>query len=310
MKCCQKTYSSSTTICSECGQLVLFAQYPITQERWESAIHSVSSGGFYHFTVSQLFSEFLEEKSNGMDLYRLTLVLFLLGQCMLPPLGMGIALLISLGLLFLPTTHYSKGVFAVFLSVVVLGVFFSVGLWGVLSIPALFCATLFLRNDPKLLLSYEDVIVIQEAWFHVFPNPQYIGQAEIGNQVFIPEETNTILLVDRDILVDFFVRNGFVAQHRCAVVSSRHIPLVARGDFQHVFFLHGSGKHIETVTKAIPVIDIGWTEAEVAKHPSFQEFIHKDQLPVDLLSPKELLDSTTYALNHRVGILQFFENST
>lgn len=308
MKCCNKTYSSATATCSVCGQMAVFAQYPITQARWEEAIHSVSSGGFYHFTLSQLFSEFLEEKSTGMDGYRLTLVLFLLGQCMLPPAGMGIALFLALGLFFVPIPHHTKGIVAIFVAIIVLGLLFSVGFWGALSIPALICATLYIRNEPKLLLSYEDVADIQEHWFQVFPNPQYIGHADIGHQVFIPEETNTILLVDREILVDFFVRNGFVAQHQCAVVSSRHLPLVARGHFRDVFFLHGSGKHIETVTKALPVIDIGWTEEEVEAHPSFQEFIHKDQLPVDLLSPKELLDSTAYALYHRVGILQFFEN--
>ena len=151
-------------------------------------------------------------------------------------------------------------------------------------------------------------MIIKEHWFRVHSNPQFIAEPQAGKQVFIPEEADNLLLVDSDILVDFFVRNEFLFQQDIAIMSTRHLSLVAKGSYRKIFFLHGSGKHIELTKKSLSVIDIGWTENEVKRHPSFEDFVNKDQLPVDLLSPKELLDSTAYSIQNHVGILRFFES--
>ena len=55
------------------------------------------------------------------------------------------------------------------------------------------------------------------------------------------------------------------------------------------------------------MIDIGWEEKDLQGHPSFQEFTRWDQLPVDLLSPKELLEATSFAMRHQQSILRYFD---
>ena len=309
MKCCGTEYENPSDLCSSCGSLAIFSEYPISQDRWESAIKTISCGGLFHFTQTQLFADFLDEKSDSTDLYRLTIVFFVLGQMMLPLTGIGLSILLGCALFFMPTERYFGGVCTILVSILGMGLWFSVGGTGVLQIPALICATLCLRHEPSLLLSFEDVQSIQKAWFAAYPNNLFIEKSELGVRSFIPEEASAVLLVDQDILVDFFVLNGIVEQLGFAVMSTKNLPLLARLHQKEVFFLHGSGNHVTSVCNAIPSTDIGWQEQELRHHPSFMEFTYKSHLPVDLLSPKELIESTYYAIEQRVGILHFFERT-
>ena len=309
MKCCGVSYQKNSDICSSCGGLAIFSQYQISQERWMKSIERVSCGGLYHFTQTQIFADFLDEKSTSIDLYRLTLVFFVFGQMMLPLTGIVCSLIVAALLFFLPTNRHVVGVCVVLFFILGMGLWFSSGVAAILQIPALICVTLCLRYEPILLVSFGDIQKIQKVWFASYPNDRFIEESKLGLRSFIPEEADGILLVDQDILVDFFVWNGFIEQMNFAVLSTKQLPLVARLPRKEVFFLHGSGDHISSIRKAISLVDIGWKEDELSSHPSFREFIQKSQLPVDLLSPKELVDSTRYAIEHRVGVLDYFEQS-
>ena len=309
MKCCGTRYQNAQTLCETCGELVLFSEYSIDQSRWTQAIDTVSCGGLYHFTETQLFSEFLDEKSDSTDIYRLTLVFFVFGQVMFPTMGLVIVLTLATGLFFLSPKQHVSGVLVMLFSMLGMGLWFSIGLSGLLLIPALICSTLCLRHEPTLLLSFDDIQKIQRHWFSTYPNNRFIERAELGLRMFVPDEARGVLVVDQDILVDFFVLNGFVERYAYAILSISHLPLIARASKKNIFFLHGSGEHVASVQAAFSFVDIGWKEEDLLHHPSFTEFTDKNQLPVDLLSPKELLESTEYAVQNHTSVLTFFEKN-
>ena len=118
-----------------------------------------------------------------------------------------------------------------------MGLWFSLGVAAILQIPALICVTLCLRYEPSLLVSFEDIQNIRKVWFTTYPNDRFIEHSELGLRSFIPEEADGVLLVDQDILVDFFVWNGFVEKENFAVLSTKQLPLIARMPRKKVFFL-------------------------------------------------------------------------
>ena len=126
----------------------------------------------------------------------------------------------------------------------------------------------------------------------------------------VPHGVKGILLVDQDLLVDFFLRNGFVEKSNVAVLSSRHFAALPHAPKVPIYFLHGSGKHVVSLQKKISMLPIGWRTEDLQTHPNFQEVINKDRLPVDLLSPSELLEATAYAIKNRCTILEYFSKES
>ena len=309
MNCCGIDYPPSTLHCQTCGRIPIFDGASIKQERWRKAVETVSMGGLYFFTQSQLFAEFLDEKTSKVEIYRLTLLLFIFSHLSMPNMGIIIATLTGLGLFFFPVSRHDLGIAIMFVLFFLLGLYFSIGLWGVLGLPLFVLGTICLRYTPKQLLSFPEFQQLSQVWFQVHPNQKALMSSLCANNR-VPHGARALLVVDQDILVDFFVRNGFFLHEDIAVISSRFIADVSLSVSVPVYFLHGSGAHVQTVRERDAMIDIGWKEEDLQDHPSFQEFTRWDQLPVDLLSPKELLEATAYAIHHQQSILRYFDATT
>lgn len=135
----------------------------------------------------------------------------------------------------------------------------------------------------------------------------------------------SLLVVDRDILVDMFVKNDFHAQQRCLIISQTGYPkylepLVAkalgdRGDLP-VFLLHdaflGRGPMRSTVERQLglalgdhPVIDLGLFPTDVRRikrlHPMLRGRTDY-QLPVDYIAYAVLASGMTQALDEQLTL--------
>jgi len=305
MNCCGTKYPANTLSCPECGRISLFDHAAISQDRWSQGVDSVSSSGLYYFTQSQLFAEFLDEKTDSTDVFRITLLLFILAFLPMSFLGVCVALILSVGLFFLSPERHNIGIAVMFTVFFLFGLYFSIGFWGFLGIPLLVMGTMCLWHTPQQMLSFAEFQRLSQVWFQVYPNDKaLLGSSCVSNR--IPLGVQGLLLVDQDILVDFFVHNSFVLKSNIAVFSSRFISDLPNSDVP-IYFLHGSGPHVAPILSSRSVIDIGWVEEDLHEHPSFREFLKRDLLPVDLLSPQELLEATRFAVQKKRSILCYFD---
>ena len=133
-----------------------------------------------------------------------------------------------------------------------------------------------------------------------------------------------ILIVDDDLLVDFFVFNNFHAEQRTLVISqsgypSYLIPMVQKVLREQatvpVFLLHGSASagefmHMSLAEQGLDfskhaVFDLGWNLTEAAEVKALKSLhIHKwvEDAPIGLLHPKALIGATTVAMSNKVRI--------
>ena len=98
MNCCGTKYTSTVLSCPKCGRISLFDRASISQQRWSEGVDTISSSGLYYFTQSQLFAEFLDEKTDSTDVFRITLILFVLALLPMSFVGIGVALILCIGL--------------------------------------------------------------------------------------------------------------------------------------------------------------------------------------------------------------------
>ena len=316
MKCCS-TVDDLTGTCTKCGRCALFDDLPIDEERWCKALRSVSSQGSYHYTVTQLFSEFIDDKTVGKEYYSLTLIAVALTYIILMMLGAPISITAcifgvggSFSLLLVPGRHHFWGLVAQIVFVLGFALVNTLSIWGGGLVPALLLTSISLLEKPKQLLSFEDCQRTQKKWVRTHKDGLFISEAQIGLRGVLPQEAQGVLLVDQPVLVDFFILNGFALKHRLAVLSTQHIALIPHIQ-KPVYFLHGSGHHVLSLKKKLKPICIGWSQQELDQNPHFSDFLERVGLPVDLLSPRELLEATHFAIRHHCGILAYFaeENS-
>jgi hypothetical protein len=133
-----------------------------------------------------------------------------------------------------------------------------------------------------------------------------------------------VLIVQRDILVDLFVRNGFHAEQRALVVSSSGYPgylvpklkeILAQSPELPVFLLHDAVRDQAPfdagslgVAETHPVVDLGLFPDDVARVPALRQFRSRlrrgEAVPVDLMSYLPLSLMLAQALTNAVPLGQ------
>ncbi|MDG1478450.1 MAG: hypothetical protein P8R54_02620 [Myxococcota bacterium] len=129
-----------------------------------------------------------------------------------------------------------------------------------------------------------------------------------------------VLIVDRDDLVDFFVRSGFHAEHRCLVVSMTGYPTYLKSRAQRViadtdrpvFLLHGTiisgAKMVEDGVFDVPAgraTDLGLSWAMVARHAGLRRFAESGarEIAVDHLLPMELIGAVALCMDRNAPLV-------
>lgn len=282
-------------VCGGCKREFVFNPTSgMTDRRWTALLNRVDANGTYWFTRNQLF----------MSHARLTAA----GSFHLP-LGIGLVLLLLGCLAWLASTWLG-------IAVVLLG-------FGSLAF-ALHRATAPPPSDELL-----------DIWLRLWQKkesiPRFISQPDLGEP---PPEwaepdiydygVERVIIVERDLLVDFLVRNDFHAQHRALVISQSGYPeyllpvarrILADAPDLKVYVLHDASPAGEQLARRVPslglgvqdhpVIDLGLCREEAVRIGRLHVLRPKQiagPVPIDMLHPKALLGALAVSLEHDVPL--------
>ncbi|MBT3223954.1 MAG: hypothetical protein HN348_33215, partial [Proteobacteria bacterium] len=230
--------------CGECRRKFVFdPSSGMTDGRWTALLKRVDGNGTYWFTRNQLFMAHTRLVAVGEYYF---------------PLGVGIALLL-VGILGWLLVSGWVGIGLELLGFVALAV-------------ALYRATAPPPNDE--LFNHR-----LRQWRSKESIPRLISSPGLGKSPPEWQEPDIydygverIIVVDRDLLVDFLVRNGFHAEQRALVISQTGYPeyllpltrqLLADDPDLKVYVLHDASAAGETMARHINSLDIGVLEHQV-----------------------------------------------
>ncbi len=204
----------------------------LTDGKFQTVIKQASKNDTYFFTKNQLYTAFCRKLHKPVNL-----------------------------LVFI-------GIFIVSVFMVIIGLM--IGSWEV-TVGAVFVAVLFLGalfgipSSIKKFLSRDNFDTLLHRWMQANEIPKLLVKPQLGapptQQWQEPDifdyGVERILVVEHDILVDLFVKNGFHAEQSCLIISANGYPtylaqrlpeLVKKNKNISVFLLHDSSPTGTTVT--------------------------------------------------------------
>ncbi len=253
----------------------------LTDGKFQTVIKQASKNDTYFFTKNQLYTAF----------------------CRKSPKPVSVLVLI--------------GIFIVSVFVVIIGLM--IGSWEV-TVGSVFVAVLFLGalfgipSSIKKFLSRDNFDTLLHRWMQVNEIPKLLVKPQLGappaQQWQEPDifdyGVERILVVEHDILVDLFVKNGFHAEQSCLIISANGYPtylaqrlpeLVKKNKNISIFLLHDFSPTGSTVVnkfldshkelfKNARILDVGLFQEDVKKIKVFKRLMLEKEpkrVPVDAI---------------------------
>ena len=284
--------------CQGCGWTYVF--YPPTKSisdmKMKLRIASLTRGGTYAFTSRQLESLWIRQQVRNAS-----------GKS--GPVGFIATLIVAT-------------VFSVFCSgclginpILIIAIAIPVGI-GVLYVTRKF------RPMPE---ACPEVPAWLSRWKAASPQPLLVEGPALSDPPAMSEDrqydhgVERMLIVDRDELVDMFVKSGYHATNRCLVVSMSGYPSYLQDRAQQVidettrpvYLLHGTrmtgDEMVESSTFELSrsrVTDLGLTWAMVARHAGLRQVVEAGavEVEVDHLLPMELMGAVGLCMDRNAPL--------
>ena len=334
---CKTRVKRRHTRCPSCGRVFVFkSHFGVTDQSWATLLEQVSENGQYFFTLNQLYLAWQAPKIKTLahPLFRLYLALPL--TCIIslylnsiPFFGLGAFIL----LIFIPPFSSVGGflikrkIFRILGKWVNLGVLIGIPWWwsfDLALIPPLLLGieSLFERTYRSRLAGKDAFMQEYTRWIKLYPISSLLikpslqkPQKDLQESALYNYNVRKILIVDQDLTVDFFVKNGIHRQEEIFVFSLKGYPKYMFSVAQRILFEHDDvllyillreGSDINKVTsrlrqlgvKAHRIIYLGWSKkdrSQVHKHLGVEP-LEWDPLLIDSLSPHALFEGVSFCL--------------
>lgn len=321
MKCpnCHGNHKKSQGMKCSCGYKFTFnpaTDHNMTDNKFLHVINRASANDTYYYTLNQLYSSYcsflVNRKIKAKDIVLLTI-----GGLML---GIGIYYLANL---WLDNNLIDD-------SIIPLTIFFIIGslmIIGTLWKPKPKPFNTFENLTLKWLMSEKplDRLIEKPALHH--PPPKW-NEPDIYDY-----GVERLLIVERDLIVDLFVKNGLHADQRALIISESGYPdyllqmaqkvLNNRPDLP-VFFLHDSTEHGVLMKERLqqspifplqnhPVIDLGLFQHDVrdAKKLTYtKSYSRNHEVPVDFIPYMSLITVLETSFIHQMAFQELMATQT
>lgn len=325
------------TTCPSCERRFVFnSHFGTNDQAWSKLIDQVSENGHYFFTLNQLYLAWQAPKIKTLSYPLFRLYLFLPLTCVItlylnsiPYLGLGLFILLllippfsTIGGLLIKSKWIRRLAFWGNVGVLV-----SISWWWSFDLalipPLLLGVESFFERTYRSRLAGKDAFMQEfTRWHKAYPISSLLTKPLLQKPIKDFQESalynynlRKLLIVDQDLTVDFFVRNGMHKNEEISIFSLQGYPKYMYSVAQRILFEHEDvliyvllkeGSDINKVTsrlrqlgvKAHRIIYLGWSKkdrTQVYKHLGVQP-LEWNPLLIDTLSPHALFEGVSFCL--------------